>query len=86
MLINASRGGIVDESALLKAIREGKLSGAGLDVYETEPPKNLDLIRLPNVVCTPHIGAQTTEAQDIAGDIISRKISEIFKKKVDSGR
>jgi D-3-phosphoglycerate dehydrogenase len=86
MVINASRGGIVDESALLRAITEGRLSGAGLDVYETEPPKNLDLIRLPNVVCTPHIGAQTTEAQDLAGDIISKKITEIFKKKVDSRR
>jgi len=82
MIINASRGGIVDESALLKALRAGKIGGAGLDVFETEPPKNLDLIRLSNVVCTPHIGGQTTEAQDLAGDMISTKLIDIFKKKV----
>lgn len=81
VMINASRGGILDESALLKAIKEGKVAGAGLDVFETEPPKNLDLVKLQNVVCTPHIGAQTAEAQDLAGDIISTKIIDIFKKK-----
>jgi D-3-phosphoglycerate dehydrogenase len=79
VLINASRGGIVDESALLKAIKDGKLGGAGLDVFETEPPKNLELVKLQNVVCTPHIGAQTAEAQDLAGEIIASKIIDIFK-------
>jgi len=86
IIINASRGGIVDESALLNALKERKLGGAGLDVFETEPPKNLDLIKLQNVVCTPHIGAQTTEAQDLAGDIISTKIIDIFKKRIASRR
>lgn len=86
IIINASRGGIVDESALLKALKEGKLGGAGLDVFETEPPKNLDLMKFQNVVSTPHIGAQTTEAQDLAGDIISTKIIDIFKKRVASRR
>lgn len=80
VLINASRGGIVDESALLKAIKEGRIGGAGLDVYETEPPKSFDLVKLQNVVSTPHIGAQTAEAQDLAGDIIATKIIDIFKK------
>ena len=86
IIINASRGGIVDESALLKAIKEGKIGGAGLDVFETEPPKSLDLVKLQNVVCTPHIGSQTVEAQDLAGDIISTRIIDIFKKRVASRR
>jgi len=81
VVINASRGGVIDESALSKAIKDGKIGGAGLDVFEEEPPKNLNLVRLPNVVCTPHIGAQTNEAQEAAGEIISAKIMELLQKK-----
>jgi D-3-phosphoglycerate dehydrogenase len=55
-------------------------------VFEEEPPKNIDLIKLPNVVCTPHIGAQTKEAQESAGIIISAKIIEAFKKGERRGR
>jgi D-3-phosphoglycerate dehydrogenase len=80
VLINAARGGIVDESSLLKALKDGKISGVGLDVFEEEPPKNVELIKLPNAVCTPHIGAQTVEAQESAGNMISAKIIEYFKK------
>jgi D-3-phosphoglycerate dehydrogenase len=86
VLINAARGGIVDESALLKALKDGKIGGVGLDVFEEEPPKNVDLIKLSNVVCTPHIGAQTVEAQESAGNIISEKIIEAFKKEGRKGR
>lgn len=65
-LINASRGDVVDGQALLKALKTGKLSGAGLDVFHQEPPADdweKELVRLPNTVCTAHIGAQTVECQ-----------------------
>ena len=66
-IINCARGGVISETALLKALNSGKLAGAGLDVFEEEPPKNLDLIRHPKVSVTPHIGASTVEAQKRIG-------------------
>ena len=62
-LINCARGGIIDEAALVEAIRGGKVAGAALDVYEQEPPANRELVELPQVLCTPHLGASTEEAQ-----------------------
>ena len=71
-IINCARGGVISETALLKALNTGKLSGAGLDVFEEEPPKNLELIRHPKVSVTPHIGASTAEAQKRIGmEIVS---------------
>jgi D-3-phosphoglycerate dehydrogenase len=71
-IINCARGGVISETALLKALNTGKLSGAGLDVFEQEPPKNLELIRHPRVSVTPHIGASTAEAQKRIGmEIVS---------------
>jgi D-3-phosphoglycerate dehydrogenase len=64
LLVNCGRGGVVDEEALLAALESGKLGGAGLDVFSEEPPKDLRLVRHPKVVATPHIGAQTREAQE----------------------
>lgn len=80
-LINISRGEVVDEKALLKALKEGMIAGAALDVYEVEPPHSYELMKLPNVVCTPHIGAQTVEAQDLAAAILVEKLGKALSSR-----
>ena len=67
MLVNCARGGVVDEAALLQALDSGKVRGAALDVFAEEPPRDLRLARHPRVVCTPHLGASTREAQGRIG-------------------
>jgi D-3-phosphoglycerate dehydrogenase len=77
-IINCARGGVVDEKALVKAIKEGIVAGAGLDVFEQEPPVYKELIELDQVVCTPHVGAQTKEAQDKVGQEVVEVIAQWF--------
>ena len=78
-IINTSRGGVIDEEALYDALKKGNLGGAALDVFETEPAIGNKLAILPNVICTPHIGAQTKEAQSLAANIIAEKIIQILR-------
>jgi D-3-phosphoglycerate dehydrogenase len=78
-LINTSRGDIIDENALYEMLKNNKLGGAALDVFEVEPPTNKLLLGLPNIVCTPHIGAQTKEAQELASIVIAEKIIQILR-------
>ncbi len=78
-LINTSRGEIIDEEALYTALKEGKIAGAALDVFEKEPAVGNKLATLPNVICTPHIGAQTREAQALAANVIAEKIIMILR-------
>jgi D-3-phosphoglycerate dehydrogenase / 2-oxoglutarate reductase len=73
-LVDAARGGVVDEAALLDALNSGKVAGAGLDVFVTEPPGQTSLVCHPKVVVTPHIGAQTIQAQQRAAYDISTEI------------
>jgi len=77
-LINAARGGVVDEEALRKALVSGKLAGAALDVYEEEPPHDISLTGLSNVVSLPHIGAATVEAQRANSTVVAEKLFKIL--------
>jgi D-3-phosphoglycerate dehydrogenase len=80
MLIDCSRGGVVDQEALYQALLSGKVKGAALDVFEEEPPKNSKLLTLNNVIATPHIGAQTNEAQFKASVQIAKAVIEALEK------
>lgn len=77
-LVNAARGGVVDEVALLKALDSGQLSFAGLDTFEEEPKPAVQVLMHPNVSLTPHIGAATSQAQDRIGVELAEQISAIL--------
>ncbi|TWF78923.1 D-3-phosphoglycerate dehydrogenase [Pseudonocardia hierapolitana] len=74
IIVNAARGGLVDEDALAEAVRSGHVGGAGIDVYVTEPTTSSPLFELPQVVVTPHLGASTDEAQDRAGTDVAKSV------------
>jgi len=83
VVINPSRGDIIDGEALLQALKAGKLAGAGLDVFHAEPPKDAwekELVALPNVVCTSHIGAQTVECQRLESTMVAEQLITALKK------
>ena len=79
--INSSRGETVDENALYNALTTKKIAGAALDVFEEEPATNKKLLQLSNIICTPHIGAQTQESQDLASNVIAEKIIQKLLEK-----
>jgi D-3-phosphoglycerate dehydrogenase len=86
-IVNASRGGIVDEDALVAALDSGKVAGAAFDVFASEPPGITPFVSHPKVICTPHVGAQTVEAQaragyDIATEIVAALKGETLRWKV----
>ncbi|MCB2211276.1 D-2-hydroxyacid dehydrogenase [bacterium] len=80
-IINCARGGVLNEADLLAALNSGKLAGAGLDTYDNEPTPNADLLNHPNVSCTPHIGAATTDAQGRVGLELATKVVNFFAGK-----
>lgn len=86
-IVCAARGGIIDEAALLDALNRGKVAGAALDVFEKEPPGLTEIVSHPRLIATPHIGAQTAEAQsraseDIANEVLSAIRGEPLRWKV----
>jgi D-3-phosphoglycerate dehydrogenase len=87
-IINCARGGIVNEADLYEALRSGKVAGAALDVFEQEPPGENPLLTLDNVICTPHLGAATEEAQEnvavaIAEQVVDYLVSGIIRNAVN---
>jgi D-3-phosphoglycerate dehydrogenase len=79
-IINCARGGLVDENALVEAVRSGHVAGAAVDVYETEPAKESVLFGVPNVICTPHLGASTSEAQENVALQVAEQMSDYLLK------
>jgi D-3-phosphoglycerate dehydrogenase len=79
-IVNCARGGIVDENALLEALNDGRVVGAALDVFAEEPPKDWRLVKHPNVIASPHIGAATREAQGRVGAEVAQKLIDFARK------
>lgn len=77
-VLNVARGGIVDEPALAAALREGRLGGAGIDVFQAEPPTGSPLLDAPNTVLTPHLGASTAEAQVAVAEEIAEQVLDVL--------
>ncbi|WP_156754100.1 phosphoglycerate dehydrogenase [Actinokineospora pegani] len=79
IVVNAARGGLIDEQALADAVRSGQVGGAGIDVYSTEPTTESPLFGVPGVVVTPHLGASTAEAQDRAGTDVAHSVKAALR-------
>ncbi len=80
IIINCSRGGTIDEDALLEALDSGKVAAAGLDVFDNEPTPRKDILRHPRISLTPHIGASTEEAQNKIGEELAQKMIAALKR------
>jgi D-3-phosphoglycerate dehydrogenase / 2-oxoglutarate reductase len=78
ILLNVARGGVIDEAAVAEALREGRLGGAGIDVFEHEPPSGSPLLDAPNTVLTPHLGASTAEAQVLVSEEVAAQILDVL--------
>ncbi len=78
IIINAARGGVIDENALINGLNTNKVAGAGIDVFMDEPTPNDDLINHPNVSVTPHIGAATFEAQERIGEEVTEIVLDFY--------
>ena len=78
-MVNAARGGVIDEVALIDALENGKVSFAGLDVFESEPQPEIKVLMHPNISLSPHIGAATGEAQDRIGEELATQIIQLLK-------
>ncbi|MGC9517635.1 MAG: phosphoglycerate dehydrogenase [Methanomicrobiales archaeon] len=78
-IVNCARGGIINEDDLHQALKTGEIAGAGLDVFEVEPPQDSPLLNLDNIVTTPHIGASTSEAQRDAAIIVAKEVKTVFE-------
>ncbi len=79
-IVNCARGGLIDEKALAEALKSGRVAGAALDVFETEPAKDNPLFGIDNVVCTPHLGASTSEAQEKVALQVAEQMSDYLLK------
>jgi D-3-phosphoglycerate dehydrogenase len=79
-IINCARGGLIDEAALVEALKAGRIAGAALDVFEVEPARESPLFELDNVICTPHLGASTSEAQEKVALQIAEQMSDYLLK------
>ncbi|GAI06222.1 unnamed protein product, partial [marine sediment metagenome] len=80
-IINCARGGLIDEEALAKAVREKRVAGAAIDVFSTEPATKSILFEEDNIIVTPHLGASTTEAQAVAAKDVAKQVIDVFKGK-----
>jgi D-3-phosphoglycerate dehydrogenase len=78
LILNVARGGIVDEAAVAQALRKGQLGGAGIDVFEHEPPTDSPLLDAPNTVLTPHLGASTEEAQVLVAEEVAGQVLDVL--------
>jgi phosphoglycerate dehydrogenase-like enzyme len=85
VLINTSRGEVVDESALIKALEEGVVAGAALDVFEQEPPYDSPLLNMPNVVLSPHVGGLSTTSVDEMTRRATSSVIDILNGRIPDG-
>ena len=81
ILVNTARGGLINETDLIQALKNNLIKGAALDVFEKEPLKESELFNLENIILTPHIAASTDEAQIVVAEMVANQFCEYFKNK-----